>query len=254
MRDNVRAFVEIATKVFGLGGPVYEFGSYQVEGQRERADLRPLFAGQRYVGCDMRPGPGVDRVEDLARLKLANETAQTILCIETLEHVFEVRRAIDEMLRVLAPGGAILITVPLDFPLHDYPSDYWRLTPSCLSRLLAPLGATIVGWQGVEEYPHTVFGLGIKAPVDDRFAGGAKRLVNQMETWLALAELQVPWQRKLKQATIGRLRSKGERRRVRDWFRAEFLVQLPISASWKEAVMPPPAEPSHLPPQASQFY
>lgn len=237
MRDNVRAFVEAAVETFALRGPVYEFGSYQVEGQQGLGDLRSLFPGISYTGCDMRPGPGVDRLEDLARLKLADGAAQTVLCLETLEHVFEVRRAIDEMIRVLAPGGVLLVSVPLDFRVHDYPSDYWRLTPSCLSRLFAPLAGTIVGWQGVEDYPHTVLGIGVKSPVDKRFAAGASQFVKRMEQRLQLAARQVGWRRKLKHWTIGRLRSKGERRRQRDYHRAQFLVQLPHTPHWKQSIL-----------------
>lgn len=237
MRDNVRAFVEVAAETFDLQGPVYEFGSYQVEGQEGRGDLRPLFAGKRYTGCDMRAGPGVDRIEDLARLKLPDESAQTILCVETLEHVFEVRRAVDEMIRVLAPGGALLITVPLDFRVHDYPSDYWRLTPSCLSRLLSPLAGTIIGWQGVEDYPHTVFAIGVKAPVEQRFTSGARQFVARMDGWLHAARKSVSWRRRLKWSTIGRLRSKGERRRERDFYRAQFLVQMAGTPHWKKAIL-----------------
>src|SRR5208337_314921 len=53
-------------------------------------------SGQVYVGCDMRPGPGVDRVEDVSASNLPDGSAGTVLCIETFEHVFEVRRAFDE--------------------------------------------------------------------------------------------------------------------------------------------------------------
>src|SRR5690242_2333824 len=105
MRDNVRAFVAAAAANFELRGPVYEFGSYIVPGQEAIGDLRSLFPGREYVGCDMREGPGVDRVEDISQLSLPDESAATILCVETLEHVFEVRRAVDEILRVLAPDG-----------------------------------------------------------------------------------------------------------------------------------------------------
>ena len=55
MRDNVRSFVEVAARAFSLAGPVYEFGSYLVENQKGRGDLRSLFNGERYIGCDMRP-------------------------------------------------------------------------------------------------------------------------------------------------------------------------------------------------------
>ena len=70
MRDHNKAFCRLVAETFDCPGPVYEFGSYQVEGQVEYADLRGLFPGRRYVGCDMRPGPGVDRVEDVSDLSL----------------------------------------------------------------------------------------------------------------------------------------------------------------------------------------
>ena len=47
---------------------MYEFGSFQVEGQEGYANLRGMFPGKVYVGCDMRPGPGVDRVEDVSAI------------------------------------------------------------------------------------------------------------------------------------------------------------------------------------------
>ena len=94
MRPNVRAFAEAAVAAFAPRGPVYEFGSYQVPGQEAISNLRGLFPDVPYIGCDLRPGPGVDRIEDLARLSVADGAAGTILCLDTLEHVFEVRRAV----------------------------------------------------------------------------------------------------------------------------------------------------------------
>ena len=116
MRDHTKAFCRLVAETFACPGPVYEFGSYQVEGQVDYADLRTLFAGRSYVGCDMRAGPGVDRVEDVSAMSLADGVAGTVLCIETFEHVFEVRRAFDEVYRVLEPGGLFVITSPLELP------------------------------------------------------------------------------------------------------------------------------------------
>ena len=96
-----------------LPGPVFEFGSYQVEGQEGYANLRELFVGRTYVGCDMRPGPGVDRVEDVTAIGLPDGSAGTVLCIETFEHVFEVQKAFTEVFRLLQPGGVFVITTPL---------------------------------------------------------------------------------------------------------------------------------------------
>ncbi|MHB1036449.1 MAG: class I SAM-dependent methyltransferase [Pirellulales bacterium] len=227
MRDHVRAFVEVAAAAFELGGPVYEFGSYQVPEQAGLGDLRPFFPGRQYVGCDMREGPGVDRVEDLARLNLPDGIARTILCVDTLEHVFEVRRAVDEMIRALAPGGILLVSVPMDFRVHSYPDDYWRLTPSCLRRLFEPLGAALIGWQGVENFPHTVFGIGCKEPVSSVFARGANRFIEGYQAALAQAARRVTWQRQIKRRLFGWAWGKGQRQRERHQHRVGFVLDLP---------------------------
>lgn len=224
MRDNVRAFVAAAAANFELRGPVYEFGSYIVPGQEAIGDLRPLFPDREYVGCDMREGPGVDRVEDISQLTLADESVPTIVCVETLEHVFEVRRAVDEILRVLAPGGMVVITTPFNFYLHNYPGDYWRLTPSCLQGLLAPLAATVVGSQGVESFPHTVFALGCKAPVPTDFAARVERFTTMFQLSLKQAEANEPRRKRFKRRVVSLVRSKGERRREREYYQARFVT------------------------------
>lgn len=231
MRPNVLAIARAAAEAFESSGAVYEFGAYLVEGQGGLGDLRGLFRGRKFIGCDIRPGPGVDRVEDLANLSLPDESATMIVCLDTLEHVFEARRAVEEMTRVLAPGGVLLLSAPMNFKIHDYPSDYWRLTPACLERLLAPLAATIIGWQGVASFPHTVFAVGQKAPVDAGFASQARRFTTAVAAWLADQEANRPWTTKLKQALLGPLRTKGERRAQRDFHAVGFSLNLPTRVS-----------------------
>jgi len=228
MRENVRSFVEIAAEVFELRGPVYEFGSFLVEGSGADANLRSAFPGRQFIGCDMRPGPGVDRVEDLSQLKLPDDTAKTIICVDTLEHVFNAQQAVSEMVRVLAPGGVLLVAVPMDFRVHDYPADYWRFTPACIDRLLSPLAGTVVVWQGVENYPHTVLGVGCKAPVTVEFARGAYQLIDRFQKELNRREAARGWSEKMKDLTVGWLRGKGERRRKRDYHLARFLLDVPV--------------------------
>ncbi len=49
-----------------------------------------------------------------------------------LEHVPEPTRAIAEFLRVLKPGGSAWVEVPMTYPYHEAPKDYWRVTPDGL--------------------------------------------------------------------------------------------------------------------------
>jgi SAM-dependent methyltransferase len=227
MRDNVRAFVEVASKTFELKGPVYEFGSFQVEGQEGAADLRTLFPGQPYVGCDMRAGPGVDRIEDLGELSLADESARTIICVDTLEHVFEARRAADELVRVLAPGGTLLVTTPFEFYIHGYPNDYWRLTPACWQRLLADLDHVLVGWQGPGKHPHTVWAIGCKAPLDAQHALRVERFIAAYRQWGLEAGRCESWPRKLKRLARCRLGSRTEQNRWREYHQIKVADDLP---------------------------
>jgi SAM-dependent methyltransferase len=226
MRPQVRAFVEIAVRTFELRGPVYEFGSYQVAGQEHLSDLRGLFPGQKYIGCDARPGPGVDRVEDATRISLPDGCAQTVVCVDTLEHVFDVPRAVHEMIRLLRPGGALLISAPMDFRIHEYPSDYWRLTPACVARLLHPLAACVVGSQGVETHPHTVLGIGFCAPVPLTFARRAELFIAQFQGWLHAARGRLPRRKRWKNRLAQWLGTKGERRRRQCEFESRFVVHV----------------------------
>jgi SAM-dependent methyltransferase len=222
MRDHNKAFCRLVTEAFACPGPVYEFGSYQVEGQVEYADLRGLFPGRTYVGCDMRPGPGVDRVEDVSAMSLPDAVAGTILCIETFEHVFEVRRAFDEVFRVLKLGGLFVITSPLNFRLHGYPDDYWRMTPQCLRRMMVPYAARLVGYQGYSKFPHTVMALGAKGPAPADFIVRADRLTRSYQDWLCHAEATLPLVGKLRRRAARLYRSKGERHQIADYYRAEL--------------------------------
>src|SRR3954453_5215994 len=188
MRDHNKAFCRLIAETFDCPGPVYEFGSYQVEGQGAYADLRSLFAGKPHVGCDMRPGPGVDRVEDVSAMTLPDSAAGTVLCIETFEHVFEVRRAFDEVFRVLRPGGIFVITSPLNFRTHGYPDDYWRMTPNCLRRMLTPYAARLTGYQGYHKFPHSVMALGVKGPRPAGFTRKADELALAYRAWLRKTE------------------------------------------------------------------
>ena len=61
MRQSIRRFVELCSQTLPISGPLYEFGALQVANDGPTENLRPLFTDNEYIGCDMRPGAGVDR-------------------------------------------------------------------------------------------------------------------------------------------------------------------------------------------------
>ncbi len=224
MRNHNKAFCQLIAEIFEPPGPVVEFGAYQVEGQEGFADLRSLFADREYLGCDMRPGPGVDRVEDVTAIGMPTCSAGTIICLETFEHVFEIKRAFEEVQRVLKPGGIFIITAPFYFKIHGYPDDYWRMTPSCLRQMLKGYGLRVVGQQGAPKTPHTVMGLGVKEPVPIEAEAKARRLIEGYHEWCNAAGASMPIGTKLKRQFGMLFRSKAERAQIRDEFAASFQI------------------------------
>ena len=224
MRDHNKAFCSLVAQTFDCPGPVFEFGSYQVDGQEGYANLRGLFANKSYVGCDMRPGPGVDRVEDVTAISLPGGSAGTVLCIETFEHVFAVSKAFDEVFRLLKPGGIFVITSPLNFRIHGYPDDYWRMTPNCLRRHLEPYAARVSGYQGYHAFPHTVMGIGLKPPVGSDCVARLETLVAGYQAWLRKCEASRPLGEKLRRRASMIYRSKGERHQIGGYYESAFNV------------------------------
>lgn len=119
------------------------------------APYRPLFAHCAYVTQDW-PGTvhegarGADVIADLHDLPVEDGSFDAVVCTEVLEHVAEPARVLDELARVLRPGGSVLITVPFVGGLHEEPHDHYRYTSHGLRGLLAR-----AGFAGIEIEPLT---------------------------------------------------------------------------------------------------
>ena len=90
----------------------------------------------RRIALDIKRGVGVQIIGDAQALGIRDASFDVVLCTEVLEHLPEPQRAIDEIFRVLAPGGQLLLTTRFLFPIHDAPHDYFRFTKYGLRHLL----------------------------------------------------------------------------------------------------------------------
>lgn len=89
-----------------------------------------------FINVDAQPMPGVNVAADVQALPFRDESVVAIECDAVLEHVPDAVTAVNEMVRVLRPGGYVHIVVPFNQPFHAYPSDHHRWTVSGLRELL----------------------------------------------------------------------------------------------------------------------
>ena len=81
---------------------------------------------RQYVRADWATGD-CDVRQDITRMPFRDGAFDTLVVSDTLEHVVDDRRALDECRRVLVPAGIAIITVPQSDDLHDTLED--RMTP-----------------------------------------------------------------------------------------------------------------------------
>jgi len=139
------------------------------------------------IAIDLHARPGIQVVTDAQRLAFREESFKVVLCTEVLEHIPEPQAAIDEMFRVLTPGGTLVLTTRFLFPIHDAPHDYFRFTKYGLRHLLRRFEAI-----DVQEETTTIGTLAVLV----------QRLGMQAETagwgparvlWLLAAQAVRPW-------------------------------------------------------------
>lgn len=79
--------------------------------------------GLRIQHLDARQAPGVDIVADVTALDRVEGRFDLVLCANLLEHVVDRTETIKNVKRLVNPEGALVLTVPNRYPLHDDPID-----------------------------------------------------------------------------------------------------------------------------------
>lgn len=108
--------------------------------------FRPVLAHTRYIGVDLAVGDTtwdysrLDVISDLTHLPFGQSTFDAVLCTQVLEHVSEPLLVLQEIARVLKPGGRLFLSAPQSWPQHQKPYDFFRYTSFGLRHLFAKAG------------------------------------------------------------------------------------------------------------------
>jgi SAM-dependent methyltransferase len=134
LREAVVNYVKWVIQQYPLEGPVLDTCAGWEPNLYE-----PLFPGYEYIKQDMQEydPPCLDIICDVCDMKsISDASIGVVLNMESLEHIAYPQRALDEIYRVLRPGGFLILTTVMHFKIHRTPRDYWRFAPDGLELLL----------------------------------------------------------------------------------------------------------------------
>lgn len=96
-----------------------------------------------YKTMDVSDAGKPDIVGSAEAIPLPDNSFESVLCTQVLEHVAHPVKVIEEIYRVLKPGGLCLLTAPQWNELHEIPHDYFRYTCYGLRTLFEDAGFTV---------------------------------------------------------------------------------------------------------------
>lgn len=108
-----------------------------------------LFNVKKYDGLELdnefgRKNKKADFFYNGIEFPFKNESYDSIICNQVLEHVFNPDLFLQEISRVLKDGGRALITVPFVWDEHEQPNDFARYTSFGVKHLLKENGLEVI--------------------------------------------------------------------------------------------------------------
>jgi SAM-dependent methyltransferase len=125
-------------------------GSLVLDAGAGEGQYKCYFSHTRYFGLDLAVGDAgwdysaLDVVGDLRFLPFPTNSFDAAVCIQTLEHVNDPMRVINEIGRILQPGGRFYLSAPMSWHQHQQPHDYFRYTSFGFRHLLEHSGMRVL--------------------------------------------------------------------------------------------------------------
>jgi SAM-dependent methyltransferase len=105
----------------------------------------------------------LDLALDISRdLPFQDESFDTVIRTDVLEHLPEPQNAIYNIARVLAPNGKLILGVPFQYQLHEEPLDFYRYTEFALRRFASLAGLDVIDLSRFGGAPEVVADISTK--------------------------------------------------------------------------------------------
>lgn len=127
-----------------------------------RKPYRHLFEVDEYIGLDIEESghdhkdEQIDVTYDGKTIPFKTNQIDSIFSSEVFEHVFNLDEILEELYRVLKPGGHMLFTVPFVWDEHEIPYDFGRYTSYGVSHLMEKHGFIVVKLTKSTNYIETI--------------------------------------------------------------------------------------------------
>jgi 2-polyprenyl-3-methyl-5-hydroxy-6-metoxy-1,4-benzoquinol methylase len=115
------------------------------------------------IGIDVQTtphkNPNIDVYYDGENIPFEDNRFDVVLCSEVIEHVKHPFNFLQEIHRVLKPGGTLILTCPFLQVLHETPNDFFRYTYYGLSELMKNANLEIIqakGFSGLAGFTLTL--------------------------------------------------------------------------------------------------
>jgi SAM-dependent methyltransferase len=116
-------------------GSVLDFGG------GDKAQYSSWLKCQSYKSVNIDPMISPTWVIDINKvLPCADNSFDSVISFNTLEHIYDVSSALNEMKRVLKSDGELFLITPFLHPIHGHPNDFFRPTGSWYKETLIKLG------------------------------------------------------------------------------------------------------------------
>nr|WP_294791497.1 class I SAM-dependent methyltransferase [uncultured Mucilaginibacter sp.] len=104
----------------------------------------------KYLGVDLEMNPKAEHHIDFdSKTTLPDNYADIVLSNQVLEHVDSPSGYLKEALRILKPGGSIILTTHGYWYYHPTPNDYWRWTSAGLRKTVEDEGYIVASFHGI---------------------------------------------------------------------------------------------------------